>query len=85
VQLVKEASRCAGRTPAPLALAWVLAQGEDVVPTPGTRRCAHLEENLAALEVALSPADVARHSAALPPGTARGERFPASAVAAMDR
>jgi len=58
-----------------LALAWVLAQGEGIVPIPGTTRCAHLEENLASLELTLSPEDLARLNAAAPKGATAGERY----------
>jgi aryl-alcohol dehydrogenase-like predicted oxidoreductase len=66
-----------GCTPAQLALAWVLAQGEDVVPIPGTKRRARLEENVGALDVALSPADLARIDEVAPRGAAAGSRYPA--------
>ncbi len=58
-----------------LALAWVLAQGEDVVPIPGTTRRAHLEENVAALELTLSPGDLARLNEVAPKGASAGERY----------
>jgi aryl-alcohol dehydrogenase-like predicted oxidoreductase len=61
--------------PTRLALAWVLARGASVVPIPGTRRIAHLEENVAALDVALSDDDLAWLDAAVPIGCARGERY----------
>ncbi len=72
-------------TPAQLALAWVLAQGEDLVPIPGTRRLAALDENLGALDVRLAPADLAALDAILPPGAAAGERYPAAGMAAVNR
>ena len=62
--------------PSQLALAWVLTRGEDVVPIPGTRRRAHLEENLAALDLTLSAADLALLHEAAPKGVAAGERYP---------
>jgi aryl-alcohol dehydrogenase-like predicted oxidoreductase len=65
-----------GCTPAQLALAWVLAQGPDVVPIPGTKRRSRLEENLGALAVRLSPDDIARLGRAVPPGAAAGARYP---------
>lgn len=65
-----------GCTPSQLALAWVLSQGEDVVPIPGTKRVKYLEENLGALDVALTPDDLARIDAAFPKGAASGERYP---------
>ena len=63
-------------TPGQLALAWVLAQGNDVVPIPGTRRIAYLEENVAALDIELTPDDLARLDAAAPAGAAQGDRYP---------
>ena len=65
-----------GCTPAQLALAWLLAQGTDVMPIPGTKRIARLEENLGAMNVRLSPADLDRISAAIPIGAAAGTRYP---------
>lgn len=63
-------------TPAQLALAWVLANGKDVVPIPGTKRRKYLDENLAALEVSLTAADFARLDGIAPPGVAAGARYP---------
>jgi len=63
-------------TPAQLALAWVLAQGEDVVPIPGTRKISRLEENLASLDITLSAADMQALNDAAPIGIAQGERYP---------
>lgn len=65
-----------GCTPAKLALAWLLAQGPDIVPIPGTKRLDRLEENLGALAVRLSPENVARLGQAVPPGAAAGARYP---------
>jgi len=65
-----------GCTPAQLCLAWLLAQGSDVIPIPGTKQIARLEENLGALSVHLTPADVDRISAAIPIGAAAGTRYP---------
>jgi len=73
-----------GCTPPQIALAWVLAKGDDVVPIPGTKRLAYLEQNLAALDVRLSAEDVARLDALFPPGTVRGERYGAAAAALLD-
>jgi aryl-alcohol dehydrogenase-like predicted oxidoreductase len=64
-----------GCTPAQLALAWVLAQGDDIVPIPGTTRVAHLEENVASLDVALTADDLARLEAAFPKGATAGDRY----------
>lgn len=70
-QMAKEKS-C---TPAQLALAWVLAQGEDLVPIPGTTRRKNLDENLAALDIRLTPADLARIEELAPRGVAAGDRY----------
>ncbi len=72
-----------GVTPAQLALAWVMARGEDVVPIPGTKRLRYLDENLAAAAVKLTAADVARLDAAVPPGMAAGDRY--ADMSAVDR
>ncbi|MEV6316807.1 aldo/keto reductase [Streptomyces sp. NPDC051776] len=65
-----------GITPTQLALAWLLHQGDDVVPIPGTKRIAYLEENTAAADVRLGAAHLAALDAALPPGAAAGLRYP---------
>ena len=69
-----------GCTAAQLALAWLLAQGTDVIPIPGTKQVARLEENLGAMNVRLSPADIERISAAIPIGAAAGTRYPAGGM-----
>ncbi|MEV4497677.1 aldo/keto reductase [Micromonospora arborensis] len=69
-----------GASPAQVALAWLLAQGEDILPIPGTKRVRWLEENAAAVDLKLSAEQLARLSAALPPGAAAGERYPAAAM-----
>jgi aryl-alcohol dehydrogenase-like predicted oxidoreductase len=71
-----------GVTPAQLALAWVLAQGDDVVPIPGTKRRRYLEENAAARDVELTAQDLARIEAELPP--VAGERYDAGGMAAVN-
>jgi len=76
VHQVAEMAEEKGCTPAQLALAWVLAQGEDVVPIPGTKRIEFLEENVGALAVRLSADDLARLDDVLPPGAAKGSRYP---------
>ena len=63
-------------TASQLALAWVLAQGRDIVPIPGSKRRSHLEENAKALDVHLTQRDLERSDEALPPGLAAGERYP---------
>jgi aryl-alcohol dehydrogenase-like predicted oxidoreductase len=69
-----------GCTPAQLALAWVLAQGEDIVPIPGTKRRQYLLENLAALELKLSADDLGRINEIAPKGVAAGLRYPQGAL-----
>ncbi len=76
---IREFATGKGCTPAQLALAWLLHQ-EDIIPIPGTKRRAYLEDNLGALDVQLSPAEIARIDAALPVGAASGERYPAPAM-----
>jgi aryl-alcohol dehydrogenase-like predicted oxidoreductase len=71
--------------PSQLALAWVLAQGEDIVPIPGTKRRKYLEENLGALDVRLTPADLARIDAVMPRGAASGMRYPEAMMAVVNR
>jgi aryl-alcohol dehydrogenase-like predicted oxidoreductase len=72
-------------TPAQLALAWVLEQGQDIVPIPGTKRRAFLEENLGALAVHLTNDDMGRIDRVLPPGAASGERYPEQGMRALGR
>jgi aryl-alcohol dehydrogenase-like predicted oxidoreductase len=75
VERVREIAEEKGVTPGQLALAWVLAQGKDIVPIPGTKRRAYLEENVAATEIELTPDDVARLDEAAPPGVTSGDRY----------
>ncbi|MBA2353296.1 MAG: aldo/keto reductase [Acidobacteria bacterium] len=75
----------AGCTSAQLALAWVLAQGHDIVPIPGTRRISALEENIAALDVSLSADDLARLAAVAPRGAAAGDRYPTEMMKSVGR
>jgi len=70
-------------TPAQIALAWVLAQGENIVPIPGTKRRGYLEQNLTAAEIVLSAAEVAQLAKAFPPGVASGTRYPEKQLAAL--
>jgi aryl-alcohol dehydrogenase-like predicted oxidoreductase len=72
VGAVREIAEAHGATPGQVALAWLLAQGEDVVPIPGTKRVRYLEENAGALDVTLTPADVARLDGLRP----AGDRYP---------
>src|SRR5579864_840592 len=82
INAIASEHRCA---PSQLALAWVLAQGNDIVPIPGTKRRNYLEENVGALEVKLAARDVARIDRAIPPGAASGERYAPHALRAVSR
>ena len=80
LDLVRKVEEIAGEkhcTPAQLALAWLLAQGEDIVPIPGTKRRSRLEENIGALGVTLTPAELRRLEAVAPKGGVAGDRYPA--------
>ena len=80
IEAIANEQRC---TPAQLALAWLLARGQDIVPIPGTKRRERLEENVRAVDVKLSEADVTRISAAVPVGAAAGLRYDAPALKAV--
>jgi aryl-alcohol dehydrogenase-like predicted oxidoreductase len=82
---VEQLAQAKGCTPSQLALAWVLAQRKDVVPIPGTKRAKYLDDNLAALRVRLTPEELSRIGALLPPGSAAGDRYHAQALKAIDR
>lgn len=88
LQLVREVeatARMKGCTAAQLALAWVLAQGDDIVPIPGTKRRSYLDENLGGLEVTMSADDLARIDAVLPPGAASGTRYGQAGMQAVNQ
>lgn len=74
-----------GVKPGQLALAWVLAQGQDVIPIPGTKRRKYLEENAAAAEIKLTPAEIAELEAAVPQEEIAGDRYAAANLKAIDR
>jgi aryl-alcohol dehydrogenase-like predicted oxidoreductase len=76
VTRIEEVARQKRVTPAQLAIAWVLAQGQDIVPIPGSRRIPHLEENAAAADIELTPSDLALINDAAPAGVAEGDRYP---------
>ncbi|WP_406220095.1 aldo/keto reductase [Streptomyces decoyicus] len=80
VQAVRTTADSLGCTPAQAVLAWLLAQGEDIVPIPGTKRRGYLEENAAAAGIELGPEQVARLRAAVPDGAVSGERYPLAAL-----
>ncbi|HEY2321258.1 MAG TPA: aldo/keto reductase [Thermoanaerobaculia bacterium] len=76
VKRVERIARAKQATPAQLALAWLLAQGDDIVPIPGSRRIPHLEENAAAADIELSKDDLAQIDEAAPQGATAGDRYP---------
>jgi aryl-alcohol dehydrogenase-like predicted oxidoreductase len=76
VARVREIAAEKGVPPAQVALGWVLAQGDDVVPIPGTKRRSNLRENVAADELRLSPTELSRLDEAFPPGATSGDRYP---------
>jgi aryl-alcohol dehydrogenase-like predicted oxidoreductase len=83
VSLVKRLEAIAAEkrcTPAQLVLAWLLAQGKDMVPIPGTKRKARIDENLHALSMKLTPQELKRISEAAPPGAGAGTRYPAETM-----
>ncbi|HEY1766175.1 MAG TPA: aldo/keto reductase [Terracidiphilus sp.] len=75
VEQVKKLASEAGITPSQLALAWVLAQGDDIIPIPGTKRRKYLEENAAAADLSLAPQVIEKLNSAFPPDAAAGERY----------
>jgi aryl-alcohol dehydrogenase-like predicted oxidoreductase len=88
LELVKRVEAFAskkGSTPAQLALAWVLAKGQDIIPIPGTKRRKRLEENLAAVDIRLSEDEVAALSAVIPRGAVAGPRYPEAMQRAVGR
>ena len=88
LDLLKEVETLAtekGATPGQVALAWVMAQGNDIVPIPGTKRRRYLEQNAAAENVALTVSDLRRLAAAFPKGVAAGERYIPASMKAIDR
>jgi aryl-alcohol dehydrogenase-like predicted oxidoreductase len=88
LELVERVRAVAARkdcTPAQLALAWVLAQGEDVVPIPGTKRRKYLEENARAVEIEMTPDELREIEEIARPGAASGERYPEAALKAVNR
>ncbi|MGA0587105.1 aldo/keto reductase [Dyella sp. KRB-257] len=84
VEQVQVLANRKGCTPAQLALAWVLAQGQDIVPIPGTKRRARLDENLNALQVSLSAAELAEVNDVFPPDAAAGTRYPEAMMASVN-
>jgi aryl-alcohol dehydrogenase-like predicted oxidoreductase len=88
LQLVERVKAIAAQknvTPSQLALAWLLAQGDDIVPIPGTRRQKNLEENIAATEITLTAAELEQIEAIAPKGVASGDRYPAAHMSSVNR
>jgi aryl-alcohol dehydrogenase-like predicted oxidoreductase len=83
VARVRQIASSKGCTPGQLAIAWLLAQGDDIVPIPGTKRLRYLDENLAAADVSLTDAELAAVNEAAPPGAPAGERY--ADMASIDR
>jgi aryl-alcohol dehydrogenase-like predicted oxidoreductase len=84
-ETVRDLARERHATPGQIALAWLLHKGEDIVPIPGTKRRAYLDENVAATEIVLNAGDVVRLDAALPPGAVSGPRYTTQMMAMIDR
>ena len=85
VDAIKVIANEKGCTPSQLALAWLLAQGADIIPIPGTKHRARLEENIGALEIELSKDDLKRIDETVPPGFAAGTRYPETAMHTVNR
>ena len=85
VREIETMAQSKGCAPAQLALAWVLAQGDDIVPIPGTKRRRYLEENVGALDVGLTSDDLGRIDRILPPGSAAGTRYAAAQMQNLGR
>lgn len=84
-QVLLDLAASKGVTPAQAALAWILAQGEDIVPIPGTRRLKYLRENLGALDVVLTRDEMEELDQAFAPGSIRGERYTAEGMAGLNK
>jgi aryl-alcohol dehydrogenase-like predicted oxidoreductase len=85
VEKVRQLAEEAGCTPGQLALAWVLAQGPDIVPIPGTKRRKYLEQNVEAVDIDLGPSQLTEIEAIFAPGAASGTRYPAAQMGAVNR
>jgi len=85
VRHIEEIAARKGCLPGQLALAWVLAQGDDIIPIPGTKRRKYLQENLGALDVALTAAELTEINSFFPAGAATGTRYPTAMMAAIGR
>jgi aryl-alcohol dehydrogenase-like predicted oxidoreductase len=85
VQKIEVMAKSKGCTPSQLALAWVMSQGDQVFPIPGTKRMKYLQENVGALDVKLSPEELKDIDAIAPKGVAAGSRYPESAMTSVGR
>ncbi|MBE9181447.1 aldo/keto reductase [Oculatella sp. LEGE 06141] len=85
VEQVKAIATAKGVTPGQLALAWLLAQGDDIVPIPGTKRRTYLEENVAATEITLTPEDLQQIESVAPKGVAAGDRYAPQHMSVVNR
>ncbi len=84
-KIVRDVGAAKGAKPGQIALAWVLSRGDDIVPIPGTKRRAYLEENVAAADIKLTPADMQALDAALAPDKIAGKRYNERTMATIDR
>ena len=85
IRHVETLAKQKGCSPAQLALAWVLAKGEDIIPIVGTKRRKYLEENIGAVQLALSPEEIREIDEAIPPGSAAGDRYPTPVMNLLNR
>jgi aryl-alcohol dehydrogenase-like predicted oxidoreductase len=85
VHKVEEIASSKGITTSQLALAWVLARGEDIVPIPGTKRRKYLEQNAAAVDVSLTEDEIQQIETVFPPDAAAGARYPEAMMASVNR
>ncbi|WP_426451866.1 aldo/keto reductase [Paenibacillus sp. S-38] len=84
VERIREIAAAKNVQPSQLALAWLLAQGDDIVPIPGTKRTAYLEENVGALDIELTPEELRRIDEAAPKGAAAGSRYPEASMSSLN-
>jgi len=85
VEKIQEIAASKGVTPAQLALSWLLAQGEDIVPIPGTKKVQYLQENIAAVDISLTTQELSQIEKIAPFGIAAGERYPAATMGTVNR
>ncbi|AFH60450.1 aldo/keto reductase [Paenibacillus caseinilyticus] len=84
VERIREIAAARNVQPSQLALAWLLAQGDDIVPIPGTKRTVYLEENVGALDIELTPEELGRIDEAAPKGAAAGSRYPEASMSSLN-